>query len=196
MGRDRKRFGPDIFAEGKKGVMAPEILEGGFLALIHFDLLNAGIAFDVENAIAGEQIGVELLGAADVEDGVGFTVKLADPGEGKAGGGMAWQIAGAKTPAAAEAKFLGKVLEDSGRVIELVIHLKGVGVVREAGGIFDVKDIVTEPLQSDDVMKVLPNNACDGAGAHEAHDNKALFFHLVREGGDGRGEEANVQRPT
>src|SRR2546423_4349713 len=66
--RDGEPFGADVLAEGEERVMALEIFQRRFVTLIDFDLLNAGIAFDVENAIAGEQIGIEFLRAANVED--------------------------------------------------------------------------------------------------------------------------------
>ena len=47
-------------------------------ALIDLDLLDTRVAFDVKNALALQQIVIEFLSPADIEDGVGFAVKLAD----------------------------------------------------------------------------------------------------------------------
>src|SRR2546423_306355 len=90
----------NVFAESEERVMALEIFDRRFVALIDFDLLHARIALDVEDAVAREQVGIEFLGAADVQNGVGFAIELADPGERKAGSGIAGQIARATTPAA------------------------------------------------------------------------------------------------
>ena len=76
--RHRKIFRPDIFAESEKRVMPPQIFDRRFYAFVDLDLFNAWIAFDVENAIAREQIVVEFLRAANVQDGVGFAIKLPD----------------------------------------------------------------------------------------------------------------------
>jgi len=69
------------------------------------------------------------------------------------------------------------MLKDPGGVIVLLVYVKGLGILGKAGGIFDVIDVVPETLQADDVMEVLPDDAGDGAPAHEAHDDEALFFH-------------------
>ena len=74
-----KTLGADIFAEGEQGVVASKIFDRRFVLLVDFDLFDAGIALEVEDAIAGEQVGIEFLGAADVKDGVGFAIELADP---------------------------------------------------------------------------------------------------------------------
>jgi hypothetical protein len=62
-------------------------------------------------------------------------------------------------------------------IIEVIVNLEGVGVIGKAGGVFDVEDVVPEPLQADDVMEMLPDDASDGTAAHEAHYYQALFLH-------------------
>src|SRR5207302_203254 len=148
------------------------------------DLLDSGIAFDVKNAIAREKVCVEFLSAANIQDGVGFAVELADFFQRQSSGRVARQITRAKTPAVPEAEFGGEMLEDARSVIEFVVHLESVRVVRQPGGIFDVEDIVAESLQADDVMNVLPDDAGDRAGTHEAHDDETLSFHGEKEGGN------------
>src|SRR2546423_2929161 len=167
----------NVFAESEERVMALEIFDRRFVALIDFDLLHARIALDVEDAVAREQVGIEFLGAADVEDRVGFAIELADPGERKTGSGIAGQIARAKTPASPKAELAGEMPEKARRVIEFVVYLECLGVIGKPGGILNVEDIVAEASQSDDVVKVLPDHAGDRATAHEAHDDEALFFH-------------------
>ena len=56
--------------------MSFQILNCRFHAFIDLDLLDAGIALDVQNAIGNEQIVVEFLCAADVQDRVRFAIKL------------------------------------------------------------------------------------------------------------------------
>src|SRR2546421_4296653 len=153
MSRDREALCADVFAEGEEGVVALEIFDRRFVILIDFDLFDAGIALDVEDAVAAEEIGIEFLGATDVEDRIGFTVKLPDPVEGKAGRRIAGQVSRAKTPAPAETEFGGEMPEQARGIIELVVYFKGLGVVRKPGGIFDVENIMPESLESDDVME-------------------------------------------
>ncbi len=78
MKRYREFFGTDVFAKSEKRVVSPEIINRGTLALIDFDLLHARVAFDVENAIAREQVVIEFLRAADIQDRISFAVKLPD----------------------------------------------------------------------------------------------------------------------
>ena len=59
-------------------MVASQILDRRFYPLIDLDLLDARIAFDVENAIACEQVVVEFLRAADVQNGVGFAIEFAN----------------------------------------------------------------------------------------------------------------------
>ena len=40
-------------------------------------------------------------------------------------------------------------------------------------------NVVPEPLQSDDVMNVLPDDARDRHRSHEAHHHDALAFHVL-----------------
>src|SRR4051812_35927794 len=122
-------IGADIFAEAEEGLVTLQIFDGRSVALIDFDLFDARIALDVEDAVAREQVGIEFLGAADVENGVGLAVKLADSGEGKAGGRIARQITRAKTPPPPVAKFRRQMLKDTGGVIEFVVYLESLGVV-------------------------------------------------------------------
>ena len=63
------------------------------------------------------------------------------------------------------------------RVIELIRYLERFRVVRQPRRILDVKDIVTEPLQADDVVNVLPDYAGNRDRAHEAHDHDSLALH-------------------
>ena len=76
MGRDRKAFGADVFAESEERMMPAQVLLCRFHALVDLNLFNARIAFDVENAIGNQQIVVKLLCAADVQDCVRFAIKL------------------------------------------------------------------------------------------------------------------------
>jgi hypothetical protein len=73
---DRKVFGADIFAKGKECMMSSQVLLCRFHVLIDLDLLDAGIALDVQNAIGNEKIVVEFLCAADVQDRVRLALKL------------------------------------------------------------------------------------------------------------------------
>ncbi len=145
--------------------------------MIDFDLLNPGIAFDVKNALALQQIVIEFLSPADVEDGVRFAVELLDFRQANSGRRMLWQIARTKAPAPLEAELarqLAKELRGIGKVVARVESLRVVGNPR---GVFNVINIVAETLQADDVMDVLPNDAGDRHRAHESHDDDSFAFH-------------------
>ena len=50
--------------------MVAEITNGALDILVDFYLFNAGITFDVKNAIARQEIVIEFLCAADIQDGI------------------------------------------------------------------------------------------------------------------------------
>ena len=76
--RHWKTFGADVFAKGEKRVMSSADNRSSILPLIDLDLFNAWIALDVKNAIGSEQIVVEFLRAADVQDRVCFSIELSN----------------------------------------------------------------------------------------------------------------------
>ena len=166
--------------------MPSEIFDCRFDSLVDLDLLNAGIALDVKNAVGNQQIVVELLRAANVQDRVSLAIELPDFFQGQTRSWIARQIARAERPAIFETKLARQPVKNFRGVIELVGDFECFRVVRKAGRVFDVKNVVPEPLQADDVMDVLPDHACDRHRAHEAHDDNALAFH----------REENAQRPT
>ncbi len=160
--------------------------------MIDLDLLDARVALDVKNALALQQIVVELLSSADVEDRVRLAVELLDFRQADSSRRMVREIARAETPAPLEAELARQLPEHLRGVSEVVARIEGLRVVGNPGGVFDVVNIVPEPLQADDVMNVLPDDAGDRHRAHEAHDDDALSFHGAEV--EGRGE--NVQRST
>ena len=76
--RDGKLFRADVFAEGKERAMTAEIIDCRSCSLVDLDLLNAGIALHVKDAIAFRQIFIEFLGAANIQDRVGIRIQLTD----------------------------------------------------------------------------------------------------------------------
>src|SRR5437899_939845 len=76
--RHRKTFGADIFTEGKKCVMTLQIIDCRSYAPVDFDLLNTGIALDVKKAFTGKKVLVQFLRAANIQDRIGFAIKLTD----------------------------------------------------------------------------------------------------------------------
>ena len=99
-----------------------------------------------------------------------------------------------------EAEFVRELGENLRGVVEVVARIEGLRVVGQPGGIFDVVNVVPEPLQADDVMDVLPDDAGDRHRAHEAHHDDAFAFHWIdrEEAGRRRGtfQRLNVQLPT
>src|SRR5881227_1642789 len=100
-----KISGPDVFAECEKRVMPPQIVDCRFHALVDLDLLNAGVALDVKNAIGNEQVVVELLRATNVQDRVRIAIKLPDFLQRHAGSWSARQVARAVRPSIFEIKL-------------------------------------------------------------------------------------------
>ena len=76
-------------------------------------------------------------------------------------------------------EFTGQARQEPGGISEIVVYLERVGVIGKARGIFDVVDLVSEALQPDDVVKVLPDHTGDRARAHEAHHDNPLALQLV-----------------
>jgi len=67
--------------------MPAQVVDCRSYAFIDLDLFDAWIALDINDSIALEQIVVELLRAANIEDGVSVAIKLTDffkrqPGRG------------------------------------------------------------------------------------------------------------------
>ena len=81
---------------------------------------------------------------------------------------------------------MGEPIENFSRIIDLVVDLESFRIVGKPGRIFDVVNFVSEALQADDVMDVLPNYACNRHPAHESHDDDALAGHY----------EENAERRT
>ena len=140
-------------------------------------MLNAGVALDVKNAIGNEQVVVEFLGATDVQDCVRIAIQLPDFFQRHAGSWSSRQVPRAIRPAIFEIKLARQAGENFCCVIELVSYFKCFRIVRKTRRIFDEIDVVPEPLQSDDVMNVLPDDARDRHRSHEPHHHDALAFH-------------------
>src|ERR1700710_1995697 len=74
---DGEGGGADAFAEGEEGTVLAEVGDGVGVAVVDLDLLHAGVALEVDEVLAVEEVLVDFLGAADVEDGVGGADQLA-----------------------------------------------------------------------------------------------------------------------
>ncbi len=96
--------------------MLPEIIDRRLRALIDLDLLHARIALDVENRVTLAQIIIELLGAADVENGVRLDVELLNLGQAQARRRFLREITRAEGPAMLEPKFVGELSENLGGI--------------------------------------------------------------------------------
>ena len=59
-------------------MVSTQVVDCRSYVFVDLDLFNARIAFDVNDPIALEQVVIEFLRAADVQDGVGFAIKLPD----------------------------------------------------------------------------------------------------------------------
>ncbi len=54
MQRHRESFRSDIFTECKKCAMPPQVLDCRFHAFVDLDLLDAGVALDVQDAVGNK----------------------------------------------------------------------------------------------------------------------------------------------
>src|ERR1700736_1244266 len=179
VGRHRKAFRSDVFAECEQGVMTTEVVDCRSYALVDLDLLNTGIAFDIDNAVALQQIVIELLRAANVKNGVRVPVKLANCFQRQSGRGILFQITRTERPTILEIEFPRQTIKNLRGDIELLVKFEGFRVVGKSRRIFDVVNVVPESLQADDVMHVLPDHAGDRHPAHEAHHHDPLAFQNV-----------------
>jgi hypothetical protein len=177
MKRHRKILGPDVFAECEKRVVPPQIFDCRFHTFVDLDLLNAGVALDVKNAIGNEQVVVEFLRATNVQDCVRIAIELPNFLQRHAGSWSVGQVARAIRPAIFEIKLARQPSENFCCVLELVGDLECFRIVRKARRVFDVENVVPEPLQSHDIMNVLPDDARDRHRAHEPHYQDALALH-------------------
>ena len=155
--RSLPMFSPKV----KRAMMLTQIIDRRSGALIDLDLLDARVALDVKNALASQQIVIEFLGAADIEDRVRLAVKLLDFRQADSSCWMLGQIARAEAPAPLESELARQLPKHLGSVSEVVARLEGLRVVGNSGGVFDVVNVVPETLQPDEVMDVLPDDTGD-----------------------------------
>src|SRR4029077_4798783 len=87
------------------------------------------------------------------------------------------QITRAKRPAIFEIESVSQAREKVSGVSVIVAGIKRFRVVGNASGMFELVNLVTESLEADNVVHMLPDHARDGAGAHEAHNDDALALH-------------------
>jgi hypothetical protein len=74
----RKILRPDVFAECKKCAMPSQILDCRFHPYVDLNLLNAGVALDVKNAVGNKQIVIKFLRTTNVQDCVRIAIELPD----------------------------------------------------------------------------------------------------------------------
>ena len=111
--RHRELGRADVLAKSEERVVLLQVIDGGLLALVDLDLLDAGIALDIEDAVALEQVLVEFLRAADVQDGIGLPVELDDALLRQPGALVRGQVARAIGPAAFKPKFARPAFSES-----------------------------------------------------------------------------------
>jgi hypothetical protein len=147
------------------------------VALVDLDLLHGGVALDVEQAVAHQQLLVQLLRAAHVQDRIRLAVERVDGRPAEARCRVLRQIPGPERPAPREPVVVGQPGQDTCRMGEIFDDLEGHRVIGDPCGVLDVIHLVPEPLQPHEVVDVLPHHPGDGARPHESHDHDALAFH-------------------
>ena len=111
--------------------MPLQIFDCRLYTLVDLDLLNAGVALDVKNAVGNEQVVVEFLGATDVQDCVRIAIQLPDFFQRHAGSWSSRQVPRAIRPAIFEIKLARQAGENFCCVIELVSYFECFRIVRE-----------------------------------------------------------------
>ena len=79
--------------------MSLQIINCRSYTFVDLDLFNAGIALDVKDAIGNEQVLVEFLRAANVQDRIGIPIELTNFFQRQAGCWVFRQITRTKCPA-------------------------------------------------------------------------------------------------
>ena len=132
----------------------------GGVALVHLDLLDGGVALDVDDALAAQEVVVEFVRAADVEQRVGVARRdrSRKPRDSPAVSSRRL-VARAERPAALETELRRQPREDARRIGIILGRRLLDRIVRNARRVLDVIHLVPEALQADDVMDVLPDHA-------------------------------------
>ena len=172
----------DVLAESEERAVLGQVVLGVLDPFVHLDLLHTWIALDVQDAGALEQVFVELLGSAHVQNRIRIAVKLDDLLLLHPRARVIRQEAGAVAPAPLEAELRGQLAQHLGGVGVILAHIPSHRVVGNPRGILDVIDFVPEALQAHDVMNVLPDDPGDGASGGKAHDNDLFALHKCGSG--------------
>ena len=168
---------PHVLAEGEECAMFGQVILGVLNAFVHFDLLHAGITFDIEHPVVALEVFIEFLGAADIQDGIRISVEFEDFLLLQPDTRIIRQKPCAIAPATLESELGGEFSQHLGGIRVVLVHGPSDRIVGQAGGVFDVVDLVPEPLQAHNIMHVLPDHPSDGAPGREAHDNDLFAFH-------------------
>ena len=102
----RKSVGANVFSKSKKRAVFAQVLDGRTNSFVDLDLFDPGITFYIKDAVTLKQVIVEFLGPANVEDCVGFPVKLLNFRQAKASGGAIGEVTGAITPVMLKAELI------------------------------------------------------------------------------------------
>ena len=78
MAWDRELFRADVLAESKERVMPSEIIDCRLNTLVDLYLFNPRIALDIENSVTRQQVVIEFLCAANIQNRIGRFIKLTD----------------------------------------------------------------------------------------------------------------------
>ena len=115
--------------------------------------------------------------AADVQGAVGFLVEGLQFKQRHPGALEGILETGAVGPATLKAMLLSQTAERLHRIGVVVRNIESDRIVRIVERVLDVVDLVTETLEADDVMDVLPDDSGDGHSPHEAQDDDLFSFH-------------------
>ena len=120
----------DALAESEASAVPAQKFGRGSIARVHLDLLDGRVAFHVNDALATQQIVVEFMRAANVEQGVGPGVQIVEEPAGKASGFVRRFVARRERPAVFKTELRRQPRESLRRVGVILGHRLQDGIIR------------------------------------------------------------------
>ena len=157
--------------------MTRQVIPHRGITRVDFDLLDAGVALDVDQTADGEQVVVQLVTSTDVERRMAITVKRAQPREVQTRHAWLAPVPPGETPPAGKSVFVGQSRKHTGGVRNVLRDGECLRIVGIAGAVLDIPHLMAEPLEADNVVQMLPDHSGHRAGAHETEDDNFFAAH-------------------
>ena len=177
MGRHREGWGADIFPEREEMAVLLEVIDCFRFPFVDLDLFHAGIALDINQVTDRAKIIVHVMRSADVQGTVCLTVERPYLLDAHSSALHRILEAGTVAPAPLESMLLSESAQRLGRIGVVVGDVEGDRIVGIVQRVLDVVDLMTETLETHDVVDVLPDDSGDRHAAHESQDDDLFAFH-------------------